>query len=85
VGRRYHGVGNGVVGLGMTHVWSTASLAQVKEDGRALRSSTMVGNDGAEAPWRTQRWCGDSREHSMMARAPERSMTAWALGKFLAT
>jgi hypothetical protein len=29
---------------------------------RHIRASIMVGNDGAEAPWRTRRWCRGSGE-----------------------
>jgi hypothetical protein len=41
----------------------------------------VIGNDGAEALGRTQRWHGSSREDSMVTRAPLRSTTAWDLGK----
>jgi hypothetical protein len=44
----------------------------------------VVGNDGVETPGRTRRWCGGSVVDSMTARAPGRSTTARALGKFLA-
>jgi hypothetical protein len=44
----------------------------------------VVGNDSVEAPGRTQRRRGGFGEDSMMARAPGRSTTVRAPGKFLA-
>jgi hypothetical protein len=50
---------------------------------QCIRASTMVGYDGAEAPGRTQRWCGGFGQDSKMARAPGRSTTAQAPETFL--
>jgi hypothetical protein len=47
-----------------------------------VKASTVVRNDGAEAPERTRRRCRGSEEDSTTARAPRRSMTAQTLGKF---
>jgi hypothetical protein len=69
-GRHCCTLGNGVVGLGTAYALSTASSARVGEDG------------GAEDLERTQQWHGGSGEVSTMARAPGRSIMAWALGKF---
>jgi hypothetical protein len=44
----------------------------------------VVGNDGAEAPGRTRRRRGGSKEDSMVARAPGRLTTKQTLGKFSA-
>jgi hypothetical protein len=41
-------------------------------------------DDDAEAPGRTRWLCRGSGEYSMMARAPGRLMTTWALGKIWA-
>jgi hypothetical protein len=49
-----------------------------------VRASTVVRNDGAGLPGRTQRWCGGSWEDSAMAQALGRSMMVWAPGKFWA-
>jgi hypothetical protein len=54
VGQHCCRIENGVEGLGTAHAWSTASLAQVGEDGGVLRGSTVVGNDGTESPRRTR-------------------------------
>jgi hypothetical protein len=42
---------DGTAGLGTVPTWSTTSPARIGEDGGGL---TMVRNDGAEAPRRTQ-------------------------------
>jgi hypothetical protein len=64
---------------GWRHHWLMSGKMAARK-----RASTMVGNDGAEAPGRTQRWLGGSGWDSMMAWAPGRSTMARAPGKLSA-
>jgi hypothetical protein len=83
----------GVAGSGMAHgtqhcglgdeaciVDGTTGLDQGRW--RCVRTSTVVGNDSAEASGRTRWRRGGSREDSTMARALRKSTTERAPGKF---